>query len=47
MNLPFHKYHGTWDDFIMIDNRALQWQPSTADILFLCDRHFGASEPTD
>lgn len=41
MKLPFYKYHGTGNDFILIDNRSLHWQPSTSDILFLCNRHFG------
>ena len=41
MKLPFYKYHGTGNDFILIDNRSLHWQPAAADILFLCNRHFG------
>ena len=41
MKLPFYKYQGTGNDFILIDNRSLKWQPSTSDILFLCSRHFG------
>jgi diaminopimelate epimerase len=41
MKLPFFKYHGTGNDFILVDNRSLRWQPSTEEILFLCNRHFG------
>jgi len=41
MNVLFEKYHGTGNDFILIDirNHAI---PDTADIIaYLCDRHFG------
>jgi diaminopimelate epimerase len=41
MELTFYKYHGTGNDFILVDNRSMKWQPTTDDILFLCDRHFG------
>jgi diaminopimelate epimerase len=41
MNLPFSKYHGTGNDFIIIDNRNLQWNPKQEEITFVCDRHFG------
>jgi diaminopimelate epimerase len=41
MKLEFHKYHGTGNDFILIDNRVLNWQPDKKRIAFLCDRHFG------
>lgn len=41
MKLKFYKYHGTGNDFILIDNRLLNWQPVALEILGLCDRHFG------
>jgi diaminopimelate epimerase len=41
MKIPFSKYHGTGNDFIIIDNRKLQWIPGTEEVAFLCDRHFG------
>ena len=41
MNIPFSKYHGTGNDFVVIDNRAINWLPSRQQVLLLCDRHFG------
>lgn len=41
MTLPFSKYHGAGNDFIIIDNRSLKLKLSTNQIQFLCDRHFG------
>ncbi len=41
MTIPFSKYHGTGNDFILIDNRLIHWEPAVSDVLFLCDRHFG------
>lgn len=41
MKIPFSKYHGTGNDFIIIDNRELRWKPSQEEIARLCDRHFG------
>ena len=41
MKIPFFKYQGTGNDFILIDNRSLHWQSSTEEIQFLCNRHFG------
>jgi diaminopimelate epimerase len=41
MKIEFYKYHGTGNDFIIIDNRDLQWKPSHKQVVFLCDRHFG------
>lgn len=40
-SIPFSKYHGTGNDFILIDNRSLQWSPSKNDVATLCHRHFG------
>ena len=39
--MQFFKYHGTGNDFIMVDNRENSWQPSSEEIAELCDRHFG------
>lgn len=41
MKIPFCKYQGTGNDFILIDNRSLQWNPSQKEVEFLCDRRFG------
>ena len=37
----FFKFHGTGNDFILIDNRDLSFQPSTDQVRHLCDRHVG------
>ena len=41
--IPFHKYHGAGNDFILIDNRQTAWltRADTDRIAHLCDRHFG------
>jgi len=42
MNTTFYKYHGTGNDFILIDNRDRHFDSNdTKTIKFLCDRHFG------
>lgn len=42
MNMTFYKYHGTGNDFIIIDNRShLFPKKNCALIASLCDRHFG------
>lgn len=41
MNLPFFKYQGTGNDFILIDNREKSISLSTEQINLLCDRRFG------
>ncbi len=42
MNIQFHKYQGTGNDFIMLDNRDNQYDTLSIDqIQFLCDRRFG------
>jgi len=41
MKIRFSKYHGTGNDFILIDNRNLQWEPGANEVAFLCNRHFG------
>ncbi len=40
-NLPFVKMSGAGNDFVVIDNRALNRSLSTEQIARLCDRHFG------
>ncbi len=41
MNIFFHKYQGTGNDFVMIDNREGGFPRSTEYISSLCDRRFG------
>ncbi len=41
MLIPFSKYHGTGNDFIMIDNRELGLELSQSQIAQLCNRRFG------
>jgi diaminopimelate epimerase len=41
MNILFHKYHGTGNDFILIDNRSLGLDPDPRQVAFLCNRRFG------
>lgn len=42
MQLNFHKFQGTGNDFVMIDNRSLFFpKENTALIAHLCDRRFG------
>ena len=43
MQIPFHKYHGTGNDFILIDNRQQQYldRSSVDSIRHLCNRRFG------
>jgi diaminopimelate epimerase len=37
----FHKYHGTGNDFIIVDNRQGHYMLTQKQIHALCDRHFG------
>lgn len=40
--MDFYKYQGTGNDFVMIDNRAGEWNDlSIENIQKLCDRRFG------
>ena len=41
MQLPFHKYHGTGNDFILMDNRAGNIQLNKVQVAALCHRRFG------
>ncbi len=42
MELPFHKYQGTGNDFIVVDNRQLNFPKNDTNLLErLCDRRFG------
>jgi diaminopimelate epimerase len=41
MKIQFSKYHGTGNDFIIIDNRQAGWAPTVQQSSLLCNRHFG------
>ena len=42
MDIPFEKYHGTGNDFVLIDNRSNQFSDENLDLFRkMCDRHFG------
>jgi len=41
MKLPFSKYHGTGNDFILVDNREGKIHLTRDQVILLCDRHFG------
>jgi diaminopimelate epimerase len=41
MKLHFYKYHGTGNDFILVDNRDERIQLSEENIAQMCRRHFG------
>lgn len=41
MKLTFHKYQGTGNDFILVDNRDNHFNCDSIAIAQLCDRHFG------
>ncbi len=41
MKLPFSKYQGTQNDFVIIDNRAGTIQLTATQIQFICDRRKG------
>lgn len=41
MKLSFYKYHGTGNDFILVDNRDGQFKPGKKLIAGLCHRRFG------
>jgi diaminopimelate epimerase len=41
MKIRFSKFHGTGNDFILIDNRGQQFTPERSLVGRLCDRHYG------
>jgi diaminopimelate epimerase len=42
MDITFYKYHGTGNDFVIIDNRDNRYDSLTPkQVKFLCDRRFG------
>lgn len=40
-SIPFYKYHGTGNDFILIDNRNNEYQFTRSQISIMCNRQFG------
>jgi len=41
MTLPFYKYQGTGNDFVIMDNRDGKIRLSTEQVSHICDRRFG------
>jgi diaminopimelate epimerase len=41
MNIPFHKFHGTGNDFLLINGRDVHFDPKPELISKLCHRRFG------
>jgi len=41
MDIKFYKYHGTGNDFILVDNRKNSYSLNSNQIKRLCDRNFG------
>ena len=41
MRIPFSKYEGAGNDFLLVDNREGCFRPDARRIARLCDRHFG------
>lgn len=41
MNIPFSKYHGAGNDFVLIDNRNNIFYPSKESVKLICHRQFG------
>lgn len=42
MKIEFSKYHGTGNDFVILDNRSGIYSGLTKEqVAFICDRHFG------
>ena len=41
MKIQFYKYHGTGNDFVIIDNRNGDVDLSKDHVAHICDRHFG------
>lgn len=39
--IPFVKYHGAGNDFVLIDNRTGEYNLSEKEIQKICNRHFG------
>lgn len=41
MNIHFTKYHGTGNDFVVVDNRSLSFRPTSEQVKLICHRRFG------
>lgn len=41
MDITFYKFDGAGNDFVVVDNRQLRWQPTEAAVAAICHRRFG------
>lgn len=41
MNIPFYKFDGAGNDFVVVDNRERGWNPTVDQVAHLCHRRFG------
>jgi diaminopimelate epimerase len=41
MKMEFYKYHGTGNDFILLDNRTAMYDLTKKQVAFMCNRHLG------
>lgn len=41
MEIPFYKFDGAGNDFVVVDNRDLGWQPAVGEVARICHRRFG------
>lgn len=41
MTFTFYKFDGAGNDFVMVDNRRLLWQPAVDEVARICHRRFG------
>ena len=39
--LPFAKLHGLGNDFVIVEDFEVRWEPAPEEVARICDRHFG------